>query len=232
MDSARWKRLDDLFAQAVEMSPSERSAFLDKECADDPDLRLEIDSLIEAEAGATIDFQTAIREAAGELVSREETEAGVGDRLGEYRLRSKLGQGGMGTVFLADRADQEFDFVVAVKILRGAVHEETLERFRVERQILADLRHPYIARLLDGGASPDGSPFVVMEYVDGLPLDDYCNRHRLGVRQRVELFRKVLGGGGPRPPATDCSPRHQAGQYLGRRRRQSQAAGLRNRQDP
>lgn len=178
------------------MSTVERAAFLDEHCADDADLRIEVESLLEAEAGQTVDFQTAIQEAAGELLLREHSEpephAGIGDVLGEYRLKGRIGQGGMGTVFRAERADDEFDITVAVKILRGAAHRETLERFRAERQILADLNHPHIARLLDGGAAPDGSPYVVMEYVDGQPLDDYCDAHRLGIRERIELFRKVL----------------------------------------
>jgi serine/threonine-protein kinase len=116
----------------------------------------------------------------------------VGERLGPYRLIGVLGRGGMASVHRAVRADDEYSKEVAVKILRsGVLGADTHERFRRERQILADLEHPNIAHLLDGGTREDGTPYVVMELVDGPPIDQYARRHRLDLSQRVALFRKV-----------------------------------------
>src|SRR5262249_40010969 len=116
----------------------------------------------------------------------------AGIRLGAYRLIEELGRGGMGSVYLAERDDDQFRKQVAVKIVkRGMDTREVLSRFRHERQILASLEHPYIARLLDGGTTPDGRPFFVMEKVDGQPIDEYCRDHSLDVESRLRLFLRV-----------------------------------------
>jgi tetratricopeptide (TPR) repeat protein len=119
-------------------------------------------------------------------------QADTGHRIGAYRLLRVLGSGGMGSVWLAERADQQFDQRVAIKLIRrGMDTDELLHRFRRERQLLAGLNHPNIARLLDGGATEDGRPFFVMEYVDGTPIDCWCDDHRLSIAQRLALFRRV-----------------------------------------
>lgn len=115
--------------------------------------------------------------------------------IGAYRVVCEIGRGGMGTVYLAVRADDAYRKQVAIKVIRrGMDTRDIVERFRRERQTLAGLVHPNIARLLDGGTTPDGLPYFVMDYVDGVPIDDYCNAQRLNVPQRLELFRQVCAG--------------------------------------
>jgi serine/threonine-protein kinase len=127
------------------------------------------------------------------LEAAVETELGEGDRLGAWRLLRRLGKGGMGAVHLAERADGHFEQQAAVKLIRGFPGPETLAHFARERQILATLQHPCIARLLDGGATPGGQPYLVMEYVEGVPIDEHCEAHALDLRARLELFRAVCG---------------------------------------
>lgn len=120
-----------------------------------------------------------------------QTELGRGDLLGAWRLQRRLGQGGMGAVYLAERADGHFEQLAAIKLIRGVPQAQTLVQFARERQILAALQHPHIARLLDGGATPGGQPYLVMEYVEGEPIDAYCRRHALGLPARLTLFQQV-----------------------------------------
>ena len=122
-----------------------------------------------------------------------ETELDEGDRLGAWRLVSKLAQGGMGAVYLAERADGHFEQRAAIKLIRGVPSAEMLAHFTRERQILATLQHPHIARLLDGGATPGGQPYLVMEYVEGVPIDTYCSEHKLPLDARLKLFEEVCG---------------------------------------
>src|SRR6185503_1730225 len=113
-------------------------------------------------------------------------------RIGPYQVIQTVGHGGMGDVYLAVRADDEYQKRVAIKVVQhGLGNPEVLRRFRNERQILAGLDHPYIARLLDGGTTPDGMPYVVMEYVEGVPIDRYCDNHGLSIDERLKLFRDV-----------------------------------------
>ena len=122
-----------------------------------------------------------------------ETELDEGDRLGAWRLLQRLGSGGMGAVYLAERADGHFEQRAAIKLIRGVPNAETLAHFARERQILATLQHPDIARLLDGGATPGGQPYLVMEYVEGEPIDVYCNERALPLEARLRLFEEVCG---------------------------------------
>jgi len=188
-----WRKIEQLFAEATELSGEERSRFLDSACAGDGELRAEIESLLRADETLRDPVGAAIREAAQEVANARDVAApGVeGDRFGPYRLIGVLGRGGTSTVYRAVRADEEYSKEVAVKVLRrGFLGENTLERFRQERQILADLEHPNIARLLDGGTREDGTPFVVMELVEGLPIDEYARRHRQGLSDRLRSFEK------------------------------------------
>ncbi len=161
----------------------ERAAFLDKVCGNDDELRQAIESLLR------FDDQTAFLDEPVFDVHDEDPD--LGQRLGPYEIVDLLGRGGMGKVYLARRRD-DFDHKVAIKLIqRGIDSDEVLRRFHNERQILAGLEHPNIARLLDGGTAPDERPYFVMEYVEGEPIDRYCDRHSLPVRKRLELFRQV-----------------------------------------
>lgn len=132
--------------------------------------------------------------AVGESMRATPLESLEGQRLGHYRIVRKLGSGGMGDVYLADRADEEYQQRVALKIVRGGLFSPQIQsRLRMERQILATLQHPNIARLLDGGRAPDGTPYLVMEYIDGEPIDIYCDRHKLSVEARLQLIRTICG---------------------------------------
>jgi len=188
----RWSEIDRVFAAALELPPSERAAFLDGACGDDSDLRRAVEGLLAADQKNA----SFLEHPAGELLAATlaEEEPREGERLGAYRLLRQIGSGGMGTVYLARRDDAQYQQQVAVKILRrGLESTEALHRFLAERQILARLEHPNIARLYDGGTTEDGRPFLVMELVDGLPVDQYCDRHKLSVDQRLDLFRRICG---------------------------------------
>jgi serine/threonine protein kinase len=190
LEGERWRQIDDLFAETLERSPAEREAFLAAACEGDPELRRVVEKLLDADAQSHTTF---LERSAGELLglvpNRDEPA-----RLGPYRLLGRLGGGGMGDVFRARREDEHYQQEVAVKILRSGLQEtEALHRFLIERQILARLEHPNIARLYDGGSTEDGRPYLVMELVDGLPVDEYCDRHQLTVDQRLDLFQRICG---------------------------------------
>ncbi|MBL8115346.1 MAG: protein kinase [Acidobacteria bacterium] len=188
MTPERWELVKELFEKVVDVPPAERSSLL--RAAADAELVREVEGLLEADARS----ESFLAMPAGSLLGAMEA---IGrwrapERLGPYRLLGEIGAGGMGTVHLAERDDDTFRMRVAIKIVRaGAGSQGLLRRFVTERQILAGLEHPGIARLLDGGSAPDGGPYLVMEYVEGLPIDVHCTRRRLSVRQRIELFRKV-----------------------------------------
>ncbi len=191
MDAERWRAVDALFERVLQLPAVERGAFLDKACADDADLRLQVERLLAADdrAETFLELSPLLQELGGAFVE----DAPAGARFGHYRIERLLSRGGMGTVYLATRDDGQFERQVALKLLRPGVHDaEALQRFRAERQILARLEHPGIARLYDGGETSDGVPFLVMEYVEGLPLDVYCDRNRLGIDDRLRLFRRLL----------------------------------------
>ncbi|MCI0490048.1 MAG: serine/threonine-protein kinase [Blastocatellia bacterium] len=191
MTPERWLRLEELFDKAVEMDSERRAAYLDQACAADIILRRQVESLIISgqEAGSFI--EAAIHNAAG-FVADSEILPAAEQRIGSYKLVRELGRGGMGAVYLATRDDDEYQKQVAIKLVRTELgSSEMLRRFRSERQILADLDHPNIARLLDGGTTGAGGPFVVMEYIEGEPIDEYCDRNSLTTAERLKLFRKV-----------------------------------------
>jgi tetratricopeptide (TPR) repeat protein len=189
-----WARVDALFQRAIELLPEERLAFVRREAGGDNTLEHEVLSLLSFDAGTSGGLDQAVRRVAARVV--EETEI-VGERVGIYRILRKIGEGGMGSVYLALRDDGEFRKEVAVKIVRlGMETPQFVERFRKERQILANLDHPYVARLLDGGAAqlPGRAmavPYLVMEFVDGVPIHDYCNDNRLPRAELCRLFMRV-----------------------------------------
>ena len=183
-----WQHLEDLFHSALERPPAERAAFLDEACSDDPELRAEVERLLAADEQAT----AFVGRAAADLGRVAATLTPESNRIGPYRIVRELGRGGMGSVYLAERADAQFTMRVAIKLIkRGMDSDGVLQRFRHERQILAGLEHPNIARLLDGGTTVEGLPYFVMEYVDGQPIDDYCRAQRLSIEQRLGLFHSV-----------------------------------------
>jgi len=187
MDSSRWARIRALFDRAITLPAPARDAFLRAECADEPSVRLQVASLLAADEEATGFLGQAIGTAAESLA----TETRLGQRVGAYEIVRELAHGGMGAVFYGRRADEEYESAVAIKLIRGIHTADHLRRFRTERQLLAKLNHPNIARLLDGGTTPDGMPYLVMEYVEGLPIDAYCDDRGLGLRDRLALFRRV-----------------------------------------
>jgi len=171
-------------------SRKERAAFLEQSCQGDPELFAEIESLLAADLDSGRLIDSAIQLEAARLF---DTQILIGERLGIYRIVREIGRGGMGSVYLAIRDDEEFRKEVAPKIVkRGMDTAEVLERFRYERQILAGLEHPYIACLFDGGSTNDGVPFFVMEYVQGRPVDVFCRENALDVNARCELFIRIL----------------------------------------
>ncbi len=188
MNTDRWQRLKQLFSAAAEMPIEEQAEFLAAECGSDVELREEVLALLtSAERDIADGLGAAMRTAAQEVAGDD-----TGRKIGAYRVIRRLGQGGMGRVLLAVRDDEEFDKQVAIKLLRREFSgEEMKKRFRLERQILAKLEHPNIARLIDGGSTDLGEPYVVMEYVDGVPIDDYCRQQQLTTAERLRLFCTV-----------------------------------------
>jgi len=199
----RWQRLEAVLNGAMEREGAARASYLHEVCGDDDELRREAESLLSFHEDAEVVISGVIQGAAEQFEADDAPALTAGERLGVYRIVREIGRGGMGTVYLAERDDEEFKRQVAIKLVtQGMNTAELLSRFRRERQILARLDHPFIARLLDGGSTNEGRPFLVMEYVQGKPITTYCDDHRLGTRQRIELFVKV------------CSAVHSAHQKL------------------
>ena len=191
MTPERWAQLREAFQRVIDRAPGERESALQQACGGDAELRREVEAMLESDAHSDQHLHQAIGGAVAQVI--EDTRASlVGTVLGGYRITGVLGHGGMGAVYLAERADRQFHQRVAIKLVEQmAVHPQLRARLRAERQILANLEHPYIARLIDGGESDAGVPYLVIEYVDGLPIDKYCRKHELSIRSRLELFEKV-----------------------------------------
>ncbi|MBS1797219.1 MAG: protein kinase [Acidobacteria bacterium] len=189
MNPADWQKIKTLFNEAVELEPAARAEFFAAHDDDDPEILDEVRRLLAA--AEKNNFETPVAQIAP-LWPDEAAEELIGQRIGDYEIRRELGRGGMGVVFEAVREKEDFSQTVALKLLkRGMDSDAMLRRFRHERQILAALEHPHIARLLDGGMSADGRSFFAMEYVDGRPLDEYCDENNLGVRERLRLFLQI-----------------------------------------
>jgi eukaryotic-like serine/threonine-protein kinase len=184
----RWQRLEALFFEASDLEPSARPAFLQQACGGDSGLLHEVEALLRSSGRTLADLQRSVDQAAREVVQHKS-----GQRIGPYQVERLIGEGGMGLVYLANRADQQYRQQVAIKLMHAGLggSPEMLRRFRAERQILANLDHPNIARLLDGGITPEGAPYLVMEYVDGIGIDEYCQRNPLPAAELLQLFRTV-----------------------------------------
>jgi hypothetical protein len=194
-----WSRIDAILDEVLELEPAARNEALDRACAGDTVLRARVDGLIAADSDAAQFLETPAAVYAAGLVgaaaasdARADDAERPGDRIGPYSLIREIGRGGMGRVFLADRADGQFEQKVALKLVRsGPFGGEIHGRFLRERQILARLQHPNIARLLDGGVTSDGRPYFAMEYVAGEPITTYCDARSLDVGRRLALFTAV-----------------------------------------
>jgi serine/threonine protein kinase len=191
-DTEWWTHLDAAFQSALERPVSERSAYLDQRCAANPQLRAEVDAMLAADLPHhAFDMERLVREDEG---LPADVDPFIGMQLGVWRVVSLLEHGGMGTVYLAERVDGRYEQRAALKLIRGSVGQPaTSTRFKAETHILARLSHPNIARLLDAGLTPEGSAYLVVEYVDGSPVTSYCEAHRLTVEERLRLFRVVCG---------------------------------------
>jgi len=198
LDRERWQRVSAILDAALERPAEARALYLDAACGGDPGLRKQVEELLAAEGSAgSFLAEPAVERGAALVAEMAETlgepeGSARGRHVGAYRLRDELGEGGMGVVYLAERADGQFEQRVAVKLLRqGLQGEEARRRFLQERQILARLEHPAIARLLDGGVTEDGTPFFVMELVEGKPVTPEADERRWGIEQRLRVFLEI-----------------------------------------
>ena len=188
----RWQQVKKVLAQALELDTKRQRQFLDHSCAEDADLRAEVDLLLAHQVDTNVDVMEACVVDAARLRVDAFTAAKPGARIGVYKVVREIGHGGMGTVYLAERDDEQYRQQVAIKLINPGLGGELIRRrFRNEMQILADLNHPNIARLFDGGETADGVPYLVMEYVAGSPINDYCDGHDLSIEQRLKLFSTV-----------------------------------------
>jgi len=188
MSAGDWKRLAALFHGALEQIEDARDAWLASECEDDEILQ-QVQAMLAADAEAGDPAEELVAATLHDLTSGGPGVAGKS--LGPWRIIDELGSGGMGSVFLAERADDEYRRRVALKLIRGFPDPASLDRLRAERQILADLNHPNIAAMIDGGTTDDGQPYLVMEYIEGVPVDQWCKETLPSLRQRVALFRLI-----------------------------------------
>jgi serine/threonine protein kinase/Tfp pilus assembly protein PilF len=192
----RWRKIQEIFEAAIEIENSaDISPFLERKCAGDADLKREVEKLLrqDAEAESLMD-RPLIEESGFHLLDdfALETDPFIGRKIGSYQITGEIGRGGMGAVYLAERVDGAFKQKVAVKLIkRGMDTSFILRRFRQERQILAALRHPYIALLLNGGTTEDNLPYFIMEFIEGEPLYQFCDSQKLNLKSRLKLFQKI-----------------------------------------
>jgi serine/threonine protein kinase len=195
LTSERWVQIRKIFDAALERPQQDRAAYLRVACARDDQLRKEVESLLAShhESGDFLNQPAADLQGSRLLTMEDQSsEFPRVARVGPYQLERRIGRGGMGSVWLASRVDQEYNMKVAIKMVkRGMDTAEILRRFRMERQLLAGLEHPNIARLIDGGSTPDGLPYLVMEYVEGTRIDQYCESRQSSISERLNLFRSV-----------------------------------------
>jgi serine/threonine protein kinase/tetratricopeptide (TPR) repeat protein len=192
MQADRWERIKEVFSVASERDSAARQAYLEEACEGDSALRAELESLLQAhdETGDFIEHPAAQR--AFGLDLDPPRPSWIGRRVGAYRIVAEIGRGGMSEVFRGVRADDEYHKEVAVKVLLpGYATGSLVERFKAEKQILATLDHPNIARILDGGSTDDGLPYLVMDFIKGQPIDEYSRTRQLTVKERLELFRTL-----------------------------------------
>jgi eukaryotic-like serine/threonine-protein kinase len=191
MSRARWLEIQSLFEQVLDTTPAERAAHLARSCGEDSELKSSVESLLASDQRTEDPLLNAIGEAAESLLVEHQDRL-IGTHIGHYRVVSILGRGGMSTVYRGERDDAQYRQIVAIKVLHhAALHPRLRSRLHSERHILATLAHPCIARLIDSGDLEDGTPYLVMEHVDGEFIDAYCDQRTLFIRERLELFVQV-----------------------------------------
>ncbi len=187
-----WDNIKTIFREVIELSPDERKAFLDEKCKDDPELRKEIESLIESDLKGEDFLETPPIKSIELMKDDNSPETFIGMEIGKYRVEEKIGDGGMAVVYSATRIDNQFEQHVAIKFIkRGMDTDEIIKRFKIEQQALAGLDHPYIAKIIDGGTTDNGLPYFIMELIEGEPIDKYCTTKNLSITEKLELFQKV-----------------------------------------
>jgi non-specific serine/threonine protein kinase/serine/threonine-protein kinase len=200
MTREEWQKVKELLHQALDLPRAGRTEFLNRECSSNAELRAEVESLLASHDDAGTFIEESV--AAPKLAALPDS-LGIGTQLGPYRIVQLIAEGGMGSVYQAVRVDDLYRKIVAIKVIRrGVAGEFVLRHFDTERQILAHLDHPNIAKLLDGGTTPDGRPYFVMDFIAGTPLDQYCDVHKCTLHDRIQLFLTV------------CSAVHYAHQNL------------------
>lgn len=200
MSDINWEKIETIIDQALDLPEEERQPFIEQKCGDNPQLKSEVTLLLESifdSEGWLEDPQDYKKDFYEEisddidLLSTNQTL--IGKKVGAYSIREKIGEGGMGMVYRAERSDGKFDHQVAIKIIRrGQATDENIRRFQREQHILAGFNHPNIARLFDGGTTDDGFPYIIMEYISGAPIDDYCKTNNCNIDEKVALFQQVL----------------------------------------
>ncbi len=194
MNPEQWQKLKAIFDQAYGLARSNQAQLLDSECTGDPEVRGELEELLEAARGVSENGfmeSGALEEQSADLL-RALSRSLEGTRVGPWRVIREIGTGGMGAVYLAQREDGVYEAQAALKIIRRGMDSATLlRRFYQERQILAELNDPGIARLIDGGMCPDGRPYLAMEYIEGCAIDEFCKNNAVSVKGRLELFLQV-----------------------------------------
>ena len=204
MDAARWQRVKQVLATALELDPADRRAYLNQSYSEDASLRDDVEPLVAAGQSIGDEFLAAsdLASVAATVIPADET-YWVGRRVGPYKVVEQIGAGGMGEVYRAVRVDDQYKKEVALKFVRGGQYsQEIFARFKNERQILASLDHPNLAKLLDGGTTEEGMPYFVMELIEGEPITEYCDANALSVAERLKLFLQV------------CTAVHYAHQHL------------------
>ena len=207
MSPELWQKIEAVFQSAIDLPAAERDAFIQRECGLDEKLRAEVEKLVKSAALADNFIESPIwtdsrfLDTSAKADISNSLDNGLDDpfrdnyidkQIGAFRIVREIGRGGMGAVYLAERADGEFQQRVAIKLIkRGMDSDFIVRRFRHERQILASFEHPFIARLLDGGSTIDNIPYFVMEYIEGETLYNYCDSNKLGITERLKIFQKV-----------------------------------------
>src|SRR5688572_1642678 len=185
----RYQKVKELFQETLEMDAQTRGAFLASACADDLTLKAEVERLIALNEEAEDFIEEPASQVQNKPTATIAPEPVEGRIIGSYKIIREIGHGGMGAVYLAVRADDQYNKRVAIKLIKGGLDSDYIRRrFLSERQILASLDHPNIAKLLDGGATPQGNPYLVMDFIEGLPIHKYCDTHKLSTVERVKLF--------------------------------------------
>jgi len=192
MNPERWEQVTEVLDKALRLPVEQRSVYLAQIAASDPELHREVSSLLASHEQAGSEFLNTLAEYPGSVPSELNRDSRVGRRLGPYQIVELVGAGGMAEVYRAVRADDQYRKQVALKLVRpGQDSSFVIHRFKNERQILASLDHPNIARLLDGGTTEEGVPFFVMELIEGKTIDRYCNDRKLATAERLKLFLHV-----------------------------------------